>query len=605
MTTGDDGGDNTEWLKSVFISKFGHRFARCFEWSEHPQHGWAKDKSLNIFDGHKEYWWCDGRRIELVPGGHALDLISGADPTGTTWNNWPMSPTWMEIMSMPKEEFDRIRSQPIPKEEMPVQHNHPMGFEDIRLSLCQACKVELLAEQKSSEEVPEEIMPDRKVDVDVDMGKWPKQESTEDEKRAMECPTCESPDPRMHPAISGGGEVTNICPDPFHGKQEQESELEDFPPLHSHVGDGKIHLDCDACNKAVLRHEPEPDSEQFAVHNDRPSTEVTRWADDAMFKAEPIDAADGPRVYLLWMTPDPLGAIAAACKMYKGEVVRRLSDVTDAERFEFLAQVQKTKLKAPFEFVKFHFLIEGVTRSFTHQLVRQRTAAYAQESLRFAVKEDMPVGLPPSLAGTDEYWAAPDMIDVPPTHEETMRDLWETSLQETQRTYSKLVDMGMPAEDARGLLPHNVLTRVHYTTDLRALLDHAGNRLCTQAQFEWRIVFSKIVEAIRDTASLTAPGGPGWGPDGTDRVYMADVLTDLFKPVCYQTGKCEFKANFDRPCSIRERVDQNEKAGRPSSEWGDDMICHPNGCDHPEVEIDAIKPGEWLLDPGAARKRSR
>ena len=30
------------------------------------------------------------------------------------------------------------------------------------------------------------------------------------------CPTCDSPQPSMHPAIGGGGEVTGLCSDPFH-----------------------------------------------------------------------------------------------------------------------------------------------------------------------------------------------------------------------------------------------------------------------------------------------------------------------------------------------------------------------------------------------------
>ena len=337
-------------------------------------------------------------------------------------------------------------------------------------------------------------------------------------------------------------------------------------------------------------------AEEFAAeHNaseQKPSTEVVKWADEAMFKAEPIRPEDGPQVYILWMTPDPLGAIAAACKMYKGEVVRDLSTVTDVERLEYFAQVQKTKLKAPFEFVKFHFMIEGVTRAFTHQMVRQRTAAYAQESLRFAVigEEDgnIPVRLPPSLSGLPE--------------DSRERRIWDANVSDIGAAYRELVEAGVPAEDARGLLPHNVLTRLHYTTDLRALLDHAGNRLCTQAQFEWRLVFAKIIEAIRER-SVGIDGVAR--PDGMRFVYMASELLDAFKPVCFQTGKCEFKANFDRHCNIRERVDANEREGRPSSEWDQDQVCHPLGCDNPEVEIEGIKPGEWLLDPGAARKRQR
>lgn len=316
-----------------------------------------------------------------------------------------------------------------------------------------------------------------------------------------------------------------------------------------------------------------------------PSKEIANFADVAMFQAEPIDVQAGPQVHLLWMTPDPLGAIAAACKMYKGEVVRDLSTVTDAERLEYLQQITKTKLKAPFEFVKFHFLIEGVTRSFTHQLVRQRTAVYAQESLRFAVKEDMPVGLPPSLTGTDDAGHQKEGESPFQTREEDMRVVWNAAVGNAEHAYNRLIALGMPAEDARGLLPHNILTRVHYSTDLRALLDHAGNRLCTQAQFEWRIVFSQIVEAIRNTGGATVNNA-----NGRTRVYFADRLTDLFAPVCYQTGKCEFKANFDRHCSIRSRVDIFERENVPSSRWADQ-------------EFDSIHPAEWLLNPGAARKK--
>lgn len=33
----------------------------------------------------------------------------------------------------------------------------------------------------------------------------------------LKCPTCESPEPRLHPATQAEGEVTALCPDPFHG----------------------------------------------------------------------------------------------------------------------------------------------------------------------------------------------------------------------------------------------------------------------------------------------------------------------------------------------------------------------------------------------------
>ena len=333
-----------------------------------------------------------------------------------------------------------------------------------------------------------------------------------------------------------------------------------------------------------------------------PGTTVAKWADQAMFTAEPINANEGPKVHLLWMTADPLAVIAAPSKMYKGEVARSLRDVTHAERQEYVEQLKATKLKAPYEFVKFHFLIEGVTRAFTHQMVRQRTAVYAQESLRFAVKEDMPVALPPSIASLPE--------------DHRLRRSWDKFVEGLGVAYRGLVDNGIPAEDARGLLPHNTLTRLHYSTDLRALLDHAGNRLCTQAQFEWRLVFAKIAQAIReynpynDIEWKTLNLGDEGAYDFIRHCYESErwqyeAIADLFRPVCYLTGKCEFKANFDRACSIRDRVDANAAIGRPSSEWHEEKVLMAHVGDHGEYletgRILPIQPAEWLLDPGAAR----
>lgn len=351
------------------------------------------------------------------------------------------------------------------------------------------------------------------------------------------------------------------------------------------------------------------------------SKEVQKWADSAMFTAEPLKASDGPKVYLVWMTPDPLGAVAAMAKMYKGEVVRSLADVTHAERYEYLEQILKTKLKAPLEAVKLHFMVEGVTRSFTHQMVRQRTAVYAQESLRFAVKEDMAEGVahPPSLAGTipavDWYDQQSELPEEERDHftnqagnAQLMRNEWDEGVRQVGYSYKNLIDMGMPAEDARGLLPHNITTRLNYVTDLRALLDHAGNRLCTQAQFEWRLVFAKMAEAIREYkphAALIASAGRNLDEvsisemehlDRSDR-WQFEALAQIFKPVCYLTGKCEFMADFDRACSIRDRVQANHAIGRPSNEW-DTKVDGSAG--HTEF-IGDIQPAEWLLDPGAAR----
>lgn len=323
-------------------------------------------------------------------------------------------------------------------------------------------------------------------------------------------------------------------------------------------------------------------------------TGVAKWADPAMFEAAPMPKAEGSgygaQVHLLWMTPDPLGAIAAMCRMYEGKPTYDLEDITNEERERYWNDALSTHLKAPLEAVKFHFFLEGVDRSFTHQMVRQRTAVFAQESLRFAVKANLATEAvrPPTIVNGGE----------------DIQAIWNKTLDMIEVSYQRLVDLGIPAEDARGLLPHCVATRLNYVTDLRALADHAGNRLCTQAQFHWRYAFAGIVAAIRSYQSIKMTYGAqlimegmGWTDPSWQYEDIASSL--LFRPVCYQLGRCPFKATFDRACSIRGRVDAFAASGVASYAWSGDedgVVTLGDG-----DTIVGIKDEEWLLNPDSAR----
>lgn len=320
-----------------------------------------------------------------------------------------------------------------------------------------------------------------------------------------------------------------------------------------------------------------------------------KYVDASMFTAAPMEEPGDIKVHLLWMTPDPLGAIAAACRMYEGKVTYHLGDITDDERRHYLAQVQETHLKAPLEFVNFHFMLEGVDRAFTHQMVRQRTAVFAQESMRFAVKDNMA-----------EEAAMPPSIERLPL-ESPIRQRWVEHLQSVEEVYKFLVGNDIPAEDARGILPHVTTTRLNYHTNLRNLSDHAGNRLCTQAQFVWREVFTKIVDAIAEFKP-TIPDDPQ--EDGTRTYIYSDAdawqfqalakESGLFRPVCYQLGHCPFKADFDRGCTIRGRVDENAMVGRPSAQWGERYNLEQYSPAMHSEFIEPILDAEWQLDPTAA-----
>lgn len=288
------------------------------------------------------------------------------------------------------------------------------------------------------------------------------------------------------------------------------------------------------------------------------STALSTFVDKAMFEAEEIDAdaLDRPQVYLLSATPDPLGAIAAASMMYEGRVIRNLAEITDEERRHYYDECFKTTLKAPLEFVDLHLMVEGVTRAHTHQEVRQRTAVFAQESMRFAVKDKI-AARPGPLTAADpkrmKLW------------EGTMESLWEA--------YQSMIANGIPAEEARGILPHDTLTRLHHKVNLRNLIDEIGKRTCTQAQFEWRMWAASLRQALREYRPPTISHQSTYVSHFKWQFeYIAE--SPIFQPICFSTGKCMFKAQMDRGCSIRERVE--------------------------EGRFDLIEIAEWLADPTAA-----
>jgi thymidylate synthase ThyX len=327
--------------------------------------------------------------------------------------------------------------------------------------------------------------------------------------------------------------------------------------------------------------------------------DVQKWADAAMYRAEPMPEGGKMTVRCISATEDPLGLLAAICGMYSGRVTRNLSEVTDAQRVSALDDMLATTLNGPLSAVTFVFLIEGVDRSLTHQAVRQQQAFFAQESLRFAVKEDWggDIPLPPHLAGMK--------------HDDPQVRIWEKTITSIEDAYSALVHAGMPAEEARGLLPEAILTRYYWVTNLKGLLIEAGKRTCTQAQFHWRRLFSLVAQAIREYGQeqgsyWATPAGGGYvhGPVG----WQYDLIASKLAPNCYQTGSCGFMAKFDRGCTIRQRVEQNAHYDRPSSMWHEPLVMRDNDCDMgeegcgcEETVVQAIDPREWAADPGAAR----
>lgn len=190
---------------------------------------------------------------------------------------------------------------------------------------------------------------------------------------------------------------------------------------------------------------------------------------------------DVMKVTLVSYTPDAMDLLiftkSTRLTMSPGLFEEIKSWPEDKKRAEL--EYMRNTIQSSWEFVDYVFLIEGVSRAFTHQLVRHRHNSYAQQAQRAV-----------DMSGF-EYITGPS-IDTNPL----AREWYESSMQNISTDYEKLIELGANKQDARGILPTNISTNIVMKANLRSMHDMALKRLCVKAQGEAQDVFRDMVSEV-------------------------------------------------------------------------------------------------------------
>jgi thymidylate synthase (FAD) len=166
------------------------------------------------------------------------------------------------------------------------------------------------------------------------------------------------------------------------------------------------------------------------------------------------------------------------------------------------------------EHASFTFSIEGVSRAMTHQLVRHRIASYTQQSQRYVRYDTVKNYVtPPSIAENTEA-----------------KRKFDLTLKRISETYQNLLQMGIPKEDARFILPNAAMTNIMVTMNARELRHFFNVRCCARAQWEMREAATEMLRQVREAAPvLFENAGPtcvelGYCPEGKMRPPDCDIL---------------------------------------------------------------------------------
>ena len=200
-------------------------------------------------------------------------------------------------------------------------------------------------------------------------------------------------------------------------------------------------------------------------------------------------------VQLLTHTPNPEQVVAAAARLcYSDSSIEQLLGQSPEQAARLLGKILELGHYSVLEHAAFSFGIEGISRACSHQLVRHRVASFSQQSQRY-VSHDTPFEavVPESIARQPELCAQ-----------------FQSHMAATHGLYRDLMAAGVPAEDARFVLPNAAATKLVLTMNARELHHFFVLRCCRRAQWEIRAMAKEMLRLSRQAAPLLfADAGPG------------------------------------------------------------------------------------------------
>jgi len=234
----------------------------------------------------------------------------------------------------------------------------------------------------------------------------------------------------------------------------------------------------------------------------------------------------GVSVVLVRYTEDAPKLIAVASKTsLSKKPLEQLLDIRSEEVEVWIKETFRRQHFSPWEHASYTFIVDGLSRVASHQLVRHRHASYTQMSHRYTEGYLRALALEASkLSGyncpdkpasnkRDVYWCYAGVITdamiltsenvremarlasiafVPPpafSNKEEWLEEWASTALATASQYYKLLAMGALREDARYVLADSVRTRIVVTMNARELIQvFLPLRMCTRAQWEIRYI---------------------------------------------------------------------------------------------------------------------
>jgi thymidylate synthase (FAD) len=228
-------------------------------------------------------------------------------------------------------------------------------------------------------------------------------------------------------------------------------------------------------------------------------------------------------VTLLEATEDPEAVICRAARNdYMSEWVGELSfdevmaevegESVEERRETLVGHLLSHGHYGPFEHPQATFGVKGISRSCMAQITRHRHVSFDVQSMRYvsfddvdpaAVREGEMVVVPPSAS--DPEWVGRNQ-QVGAVDEETAAErdaVFHDAVEGAVEAYQDLLELGMPPEDARFVLPIGTKVNMVMSMNARMLMHVADMRAAADAQWEIRELTERVLDLAGEWCPIT------------------------------------------------------------------------------------------------------
>lgn len=162
------------------------------------------------------------------------------------------------------------------------------------------------------------------------------------------------------------------------------------------------------------------------------------------------------------------GTAAALCTNFKGDPMQALRGAMASGH------------ESVIEHASYSFLVEGLSRVALAQLTRHRLMSFSVQSQRYCGAPDALQCVRPASFAEYGFVGSVDY-----------------ALTVLQELYNAMIADGVPAEDARFVMPEGLPVNLIATTNARELRHVLAMRCCNRAQWEIREMAERMLEIVR------------------------------------------------------------------------------------------------------------